>query len=52
MQRAEEYQRRAEELEAMAARLPPGLSREECLAIARHWRQLAREVARGAKRGL
>lgn len=52
MQRAEEYLRRAEALEAMAARLPPGLSRDECLTIARHWRQLAQEVARSAKRGL
>jgi hypothetical protein len=51
MQRVEEYLRRAEELEALAARLPPGLSREECLLIAKHWRQLAEAASRGGKRG-
>jgi hypothetical protein len=51
MQRAEDYLRRAKEMEAIAERLPPGLSRDECLLIARHWRQLADEVSRGGRRG-
>jgi hypothetical protein len=51
MYRIEDYLRRAEQLEAMAERLPPGLSRDECLLIAKHWRRLADEVSRGRRRG-
>lgn len=52
MQRAEEYTRRAEELERMAERMPPGLNRDECLVIARHWRELAQAAARLERRGI
>ena len=41
MKRAEEYRKRAEEAEAMAAATGDPKAKQACLEIAQQWRQLA-----------
>jgi hypothetical protein len=46
MTRADEYRRRAEEVEKLVAKTPPGSERDGLLRIAEQWRQLAKDAER------
>jgi hypothetical protein len=50
--RGDEFDRKAEELERVAARLPLGSQRDEYLILAQHWRELADAARRSERRGL
>jgi hypothetical protein len=47
-----EYERRAEEVETMAAKLPPSFEREELMEISRKWRVMAEHARLREKRGI
>jgi hypothetical protein len=47
-----EYERRAEEVAGMAAKLPPCLEREELFKISRKWREMADRARRREEHGI